>query len=299
MALSQTPPPLFKQGLPARLRLVIAVGLSIALIYVDLNFGLLKPLRQGLQTVLVPVIELLSAPRDFFFWAGDRFDTTFRVLEREADLEKKQSDIAQSVLLIEQLQAENISLRALLDLRSSVRHKTLAAEISHQSRDIFSKRVVIDRGSQHGVVVGHPVINAGGIVGQVVRVSPITAEVSMLNDPALTIPVSLPRSGIRTLASGDGSRIVLKYLHVDADVVAGDRIVTSGLDGVYPSGLPVGVVDRIERASGQFARALASPTAPVAPMRQVLVVLVDQSLIPPAPRDIGAVQGAPRAGAVK
>jgi rod shape-determining protein MreC len=292
-------PWLLQQHLPARLRLVIAVGLSIALIYIDINLGVLKPLRQGLQTVLVPVVELLSAPRNIFFWATDRFHATFRVLERESELEKRQADITQAALLAEQLQAENTALRGLLDLRPSVRQKTLAAEISHQSRDIFGKRVVIDRGSQHGVAVGHPVINASGVIGQVTRVSPITSEVSLLNDPALTIPVSLPRSGIRTLASGDGQRLILKYLHVDADVVAGDQVVTSGLDGVYPSGFPVATIDRVERASGQFARALASPAAPVAPMRQVLVLLVDQSLIPPAPRDIGALQQGGRLGAAQ
>jgi rod shape-determining protein MreC len=288
MALSQTPPPLFKQGLPARLRLLIAVGLSIGLIYVDLNLGMLKPLRQGLQTVLFPLVELLAVPRNIFSWAGDRLNATLNVLEREASLAQKEADNAQTLLLVEQLQKENSELRSLLDLRPAIRHKALAAEISYQSRDIFSKRVVIDRGSQHGVAVGHPVINSKGVVGQVVRVSPITSEVSLLNDPSLTLPASLPRPSIRTLASGDGHRIVLKYLHVDADVVPGDLVVTSGLDGVYPSGLPVATIDRVERATGQFARALATPTAPVAPMRQVFVLLVDQSLIPPAPRDLNA-----------
>ncbi len=290
MALSQTPPPLFKQGLPARLRLLIAVLLSLLLIYADLHFGMLKPLRQGLQTVLFPVLELLSAPRDLVHWTGDRLHATFNVLDREAALAQREAQAAQAALLAEQVQQENAALRALLDLRPAIRHKTLAAEISHQSRDIFSKRVVIDRGSQHGVAVGHPVINAKGVVGQVVRVSPITSEVSLLNDPSLTIPVSFPRSGIRTLAAGDGQRVLLKYLHVDADVVPGDLVVTSGLDGIYPSGLPVATIDQIERDTGQFARAFASPSAPVAPMRQVIVVLVDQSLIPPAPRELNPRQ---------
>ncbi len=299
MALSQTPPPLFKQGLPARLRLLIAVGVSIALIYADLNLGVLKTLRQGLQTVLFPVVSLLSAPRDLMVWAGDRLDATLNVLGREAALAEKEAQSTSSVLLVEQLEKENISLRALLDLRPAVRHKTLAAEISHQSRDIFGKRVVIDRGSQHGVAVGHPVINSKGVVGQVVRVSPITAEVSLLNDPSLTIPVSFSRTGVRTLASGDGQRLVLKYLHVDADVETGDLLVTSGLDGIYPSGLPVATIDRVERDTGQFAMALASPAAPVAPNRQVVVVLVDQSLIPPAPRDLGSRQQGSSAGSGK
>lgn len=299
MALSQTPPPLFKQGLPARLRLLIAVSVSIGLVYADLQLGLLKPLRQGLQTVLFPVVQVLSVPRDGLFWIADRVVAVFRLSDREAALAQQQADISQSMLLSEQLQRENAALRALLDLRPAVRHKTIAAEISYQSRDIFSKRVVIDRGSQHGVVVGHPVINAQGVVGQVVRVSPITSEVSLLNDPALTVPVSLPRPGIRTLASGNGQRIVLKYLNVDADVAQGDLVVTSGLDGVYPSGLPVATINRIERATGQFARAEATPIAAVAPMRQVFVVLVDQSLIPPAPRDFGAKDQPRASGASK
>lgn len=267
---------------------MIAVVLSVTVIYADLHFGILKPLRQGLQTVLFPAVSLLSAPRNLFLWAGDRLSATFNVLDREKVLADKEAQETQARLLAEQTQRENDALRALLDLRPTIRHQTIAAEISHHSRDIFSKQVVIDRGSQHGVVVGHPVINAKGVVGQVVRVSPITSDVSLLNDPALALPVSLPRSGIRTLATGDGQRVVLKYLHVDADVVEGDLLVTSGLDGVYPSGLPVATIDRVDRASGQFARALATPVAPIAPTRQVLVVLVDQSLIPPAPRDLGA-----------
>ncbi len=299
MALSQTPPPLFKQGLPARLRLLIAVCASVALIYADLHLGVLTPLRQGVQTVLFPVVSMLSVPRDLFFWAGDRLDATLHLLRREAALEEREAQGAESTLLIEQLEKENTALRALLDLRSAIRHKTLAAEISHQSRDVFGKRVVIDRGSQHGVAVGHPVINAQGVVGQVVRVSPITAEVSLLNDPSLTIPVSFSRTGVRTLATGDGQRLVLKYLNVDADVEVGDLLVTSGLDGVYPSGLPVAKIDRIERATGQFARAAASPSAPVAPTRQVVVILVDQSLILPAPRELGSRQSGARPQAGK
>jgi rod shape-determining protein MreC len=204
-------------------------------------------------------------------------------------LERKEIENSENLLQIEQLRIENESLRTLLDLRKSVKHKTLTAQISHETRDAFSNRIVIDRGSQHGVAPGHPVINAQGVVGQVVRVSPITAEVSLVTDPSLMIPVSLPRSGLRSLASGtgDGQQVELKYLNINAEVDVGDTLVTSGLDGLYPSGLPVAKINRVERAgSGQFPRITSTPVAPIGTLQHVLVILIDQELIPPAPREL-------------
>lgn len=289
MALSQSPPPLFNQGLSARLRLLIAVSSALAMLYVDLHLGLLKPLRQGLSTVLYPIEQVLMAPRDIFLRTSNYVSIVSDVVDRKAFLEKKEVENSEKFLQYDQLKIENDSLRTLLDLRKSLKHKMIAAEISHETRDSFSNRIVIDRGSQHGIASGHPVINAQGVVGQVVRVSPITSEVSLVTDPSLIIPVNLPRSGIRSVATGtgDGQQVELKYLNINAEVEVGDVIVTSGLDGIYPSGLPVARVNRVERAgSGQFPRITSTPIAPIGSLRHVLVILVDQELIPPAPREL-------------
>ncbi|MBU6303819.1 MAG: rod shape-determining protein MreC [Betaproteobacteria bacterium] len=289
MALSQSPPPLFKQGLPARLRMLIAVIAAIGMLYSDLHFGMLKPLRQGLTMVLYPIEQLLILPRDAVIWFVRYASTASDIVGQRVTLERKEIENSDSLLQVEQLRIENESLRSLFDLRKSIKHKTVAAQISHETRDAFSNRIVIDRGSQHGLAPGHPVINAQGVVGQVVRVSPITAEVSLVTDPSLMIPVALPRSGLRSLASGtgDGQQVELKYLNINAEVEVGDVLVTSGLDGLYPSGLPVAKINRVERAgSGQFPRITSTPVAPIGTLQHVLVILIDQELIPPAPREL-------------
>lgn len=289
MALSQSPPPLFQQGLPARLRLLIAVVAAVAMIYVDLNLGMLKPLRQGLTVVLYPIEQLLMLPRDVFEGTMRYGSILLDVASRQANIEKTEAEEADRLLALDRLRVENDNLRSLLELRHSMKSKTLVAEISHATRDAFSDRVVIDRGSQHGIALGHPVVNAQGVVGQVVRVSPITAEVALVTDPALAIPVNLPRSSIRTIAmgAGDGQRVVLKYLNINAEVEVDDVIMTSGLDGLYPSGIPVAKVHRVDRAGGgEFAVVSATPVAPVGTLRHVMVMLVEHDLIPPAPRDL-------------
>ncbi len=289
MALSQPPPPLFQQGLSARLRLLIAVLAAVGMLYIDLHLGMLKPLRQGLSMVLYPIEQVLMVPRDVVRWASHYGSALTDVVDRKAQLERREVENSERLLQIEQLKVENDSLRTLLELRKGSKHPTVVAEISHETRDAFSNRVVIDRGSQHGVQPGHPVINAQGVVGQVIRVSPITSEVSLVTDPSLTIPVNLPRSGIRSVASGtgDGQQVDLKYLNINAEVEVGDVLVTSGLDGLYPSGLPVAKINRVERAgSGQFPRISSTPVAPIGTLRNVLVILVDQQLIPPAPREL-------------
>jgi rod shape-determining protein MreC len=289
MALSQSPPPLFNQGLSARLRLLIAVIAAAGMLYADLHFGMLKPLRQGMAIVLYPVEQILMLPRDAFLWVTRYGSVISDVVDRRSVLEQREAENAERLLRLESLQTENQSLRALLDLRPSMRSKTVVAQISHETRDAFSNRMVIDRGSQHGVATGHPVINAMGVVGQVVRVSPITSEVSLVTDSSIMIPISLPRSGLRTVASGagDGQQVDLRYLNINAEVEVGDVIMTSGLDGLYPSGLPVARINRVERAGGgQFPIVSAVPVAPVGTLSHVLVILVDQELIPPAPREL-------------
>lgn len=238
--------------------------------------------------VLYPVEQVLSLPRDVFTWLTSRTSAVKNVSEKQSALEKSATENAEALLKLEQLKQENDNLRTLLDLRKTIKTKSIPAEIAYNTRDVFSHRVVIDRGSQDGVAPGHPVINAQGVVGQVVRVSPVTAEVSLVTDPGLAVPVNLPRTGIRSLAhgAGDGQQVDLRYLNINAEIEVGDILVTSGLDGLYPPGLPVARVAQIERAgSGQFPRVHCTPMAKIGANRHVLVLLVDKDQLPPAPRD--------------
>jgi rod shape-determining protein MreC len=289
MALSQSPPSLFRQGLSARLRLLIAVVASVALIQADISLTMLKPLRQGLSMVLYPVEQSLMIPRDIFYWATDRTSLMINLAARQAAIETQEIRHAEALLASTQLEQENANLRALMDLRKTFKHQSIAAEVSHYAKDAFSNRVVINRGSQHGIAPGHPVVNSQGVVGQVMRVSPITAEVSLITDPALTVPVNLPKSGVRSLlvGSGDGQQVKLRYLNSNVEVEIGDMVVTSGLDGLYPAGLPVAKISQIDRkGDALFTKVSCTPTATVGSLAHVLVILVDPSLIPPAPRDL-------------
>ncbi len=282
--------------------MVIAVIAAILMLYADVHFGMLRPLRQGLAMVLYPIQQVLMLPRDGLIWLGRYAGAIVDLVDRESLLNKKEIANSETLLQTQQLRLENDALRSLLELRKDIKHKTLVAEISHETRDAFSNRIVIDRGSQHGVALGHPVINAQGVVGQVVRVSPITAEVSLLTDPSLTVPVNLPRSGVRSLVtgSGDGQQVELKYLNINAEVEVGDLLGTSGLDGLYPKGLPVAKINRVERAgTGEFPRISATPVATIGILQHVLVILIDQALIPPAPRELERPIPKPRTETVR
>lgn len=289
MALSNIPPPLFKQGLSSRLRFVIATACAVAIMAMDLQLGVMKPLRQGLSMVLYPIEQVLMLPRDGYFWLRDYASVALNTETARRRVAERETLLADSTLMTDQLRLENESLRGLLNLGQIIKHRTLAAEISHETRDAFSNRIVIDRGSQHGVLPGHPVINNQGLVGQVIRVSPITSEVSLVTDSNLSIPVNLSPSGIRTLThgAGNGQQLELRYLNINAEISAGDLLTTSGLDGVYPPGIPVGKIASVERVgNGRFMRAWAAPSASIGTRQHVLVILVNQDLIPPAPREL-------------
>jgi len=301
MALPHIPPPLFKQGLSSRLKFLIATTLAIFTMAVDVHLGLMKPLRQGLSMVLYPLEQVLMFPRDSYLWLKDYAFVVVNVEQSKRAAAEREATLAESLLVVDQLRLENENLRAMASLGKEVKQRTLVAEISHETRDAFSNRIVINRGSQDGVVPGHPVLNAQGLVGQVVRVSPITSEVSLVTDSSLSIPVNLLRTGIRTLThgAGNGQQLELRYLNINAEIEPGDLMVTSGLDGIYPPGLPVAKIDRAERAgNGRFMRAWATPVASIGTRQHVLVVLVNQELIPPAPRELDTPKP-PSSGTVK
>ncbi len=301
MALPHIPPPLFKQGLSSRLKFFIATTLAILTMVADVHLGVMKPLRQGLSMLLYPVEQVFMFPRNSLAWFQSYGFVLLDTERAQRQIAEKEALLADTTLMVDQLRLENESLRALVALGKEVKHRTLVAKISHETRDAFSNRIVINRGSQDGVVPGHPVVNAQGLIGQVVRVSPITSEVSLVTDSTLSIPVNLPRSGIRTLTqgAGNGQQLELRYLNINAEIEPGDLLSTSGLDGIYPPGIPVATIDQVERVgNGRFMRAWATPVSSIGTRQHVLVILVNQELIPPAPRELD-VPKPPTSGTVK
>ena len=203
---------------------------------------------------------------------------------------------AERVMRANQLERENARLRALLALRPRVEVKTSSAEILYDAPDPFTRKVVIDRGSHHDVVLGAPVIDENGVLGQVTRVYPLTAEVTLVTDKDHAVPVRVERSGVRSVMYGAGTGRLpeLRFLSPNAEIQPGDRLVTSGIDGTYPAGLAVAQVTSVERETGQmFARVTCKPLAGVDASLHVLILGTAAAAMP---RPEEPVEDAPRKG---
>ena len=273
--LDRTPPPFFRQGLPARTKLVLFSALAVFLMAADGRVGLIQPLRAAAATALLPAVRVLSVPVKAWESGGDYLAGLQTALSSQDAMRAKLAAQAERSARADQLAQENARLRALLELRPAVTVKSLAAEVLYEAPDPFSYKVFLDRGQQHGVVAGAPVINESGVLGQVTRVYPFSAEVTLLVDKDAAIPVVNTRTQHRSAAfgSGDGHTMELRFVGGNDDVQAGDLLTTSGTDGVYPPGLSVAkvaVVDR--RADSAFARISLAPTAQPDGVRHVLVL---------------------------
>lgn len=278
------PPPFFSRGPAPLVRLVFFASLAVLVMVLDARFRYAESLRQVVallvyplqRTALVPV-ELLSAAAEFF--------TTQVALKRENDeLKTRRLHDANELLILEALRAENKQLRRLLDARERLSVDSTLAEILYQGRDPFSRKVVIDKGGHQGIQAGQAVIDDIGVIGQVTRVYPLLSEVTLITDKEQRTPVQVVRNGLRAVIFGGGDRgtLDLSYMAANADVQADDVLVTSGIDGTYPAGLPVAKVSRIERdAAYSFARITCTPTAGTDRHRQVLVLSQEAGL--PAP----------------
>lgn len=275
------PPQFFKRG-PAPLARLTFFGLvSVLLMVLDARFQYAEPLRHGLTLAIYPLQQVATAPVVAFNSVSDYFSSQSRLRRENAALRAEQLENAQSLLVLEAIASENERLRKLLDARETLTSPAVFAEIVYAGRDPFSRKVIIDRGSQHGIEAGQPVVDGEGVLGQVTRVLPLLAEVTLVTDKNHSIPVQILRNGLRGIAygSGDGSTLELRFVPANADVQTNDVLVTSGLDGVYPRGLPVATVTGVERdTSNPFARVRLAPTAGTDKHRQVLVVQYKENI---------------------
>lgn len=275
MALSQTPPPLFHQGLSARIRLIAAVTAAAALMQLDFHLGFAQPLRQGINAVLYPISELLMLPRDMAISSAQHMTSIRDLREKVAQMEQREIEQVQTLLSIDRLQSENDNLRNLMGLVKPLGRPSVVAEIRSSRPSPLHDLVVINRGLEHGITKGDPVLSGEGVIGQVSRVFPMSAEVRLLSDKQLTVPVFLPRVGVRALTRGvvGEDSFELRHVNLAADIAVGDIVQTSGLDGLYPAGLPVGIILSVmERDASPFPVIVAKPIASAAVQQQVLVL---------------------------
>ena len=282
-----SPPPLFKQGPSALARLIFFVVLSLVLLVSDARFKTLEIVRAVLDAGLYPLQRVALLPRDLALGAAE-FAVTNNTLRRENQtLAAKNLQLSLQANQVATLTAENRHLRALLDLSRNVATQSIPAEVQYGMRDPFTQKVVIGRGSQQGVQNGSPVVSEDGMIGQVTRVFPMQSEVTLLTDKDQAVPVEIVRTGLRSVVYGTptGDTLELRFVPISADVVAGDELVTNGLDGVYPQGLPVAKVVRVDKqADTAFARVVCTPIAAVRGARDVLV-LHYRNDAPPRPED--------------
>jgi rod shape-determining protein MreC len=283
--MEHSPPPFFNRGPAPVVRLTFFALLSVFLMVIDARFRYTEPLRQVLITVAYPVQRAVLAPVEAAARIGDYFQSLSDLQKDNADLRAEKLKAAKDLMTLEALQAENAQLRGLLDARERAKSEAVFAEIVYGSRDPFARRVVIDKGFTQGVELGRPVIDAAGVLGQVTRVTPLASEVTLITHKDHAIPVQVVRNGLRAVAYGssEGVAMELRHLAANAEVQPGDELVTSGIDGVYPAGLPVGKVVRVDRdAAFSFARILVAPVAGTDQHRQVLVLRLAEEA-PPYP----------------
>lgn len=295
--LDRTPPPFFRQGTPALTKLVLCSALAVFLMAADNRLKLTQPLRAALATVLLPAQRSLMAPVNLFYAGVDHLQGLNRALAAEDRVRQQLVSHAERLARGEQLAQENARLRALLDLRPALQVRSVPAEVMYEAADPYSRKVFIDRGATHGVVLGAPVVNETGVLGQVTRVFPLHAMVTLLTDKDAAVPVLNTRSQQRSAAFGgaDGGLLELRFMAGNADVRVGDVLTTSGVDGVYPAGLPVAKVASVDRrADSGFARVLLAPAAGIDGVRHVLVLEPLSAQLPPIPE---LAASAPKAAA--
>jgi rod shape-determining protein MreC len=276
-----SPPPFFKRGPSLLTRFTFFSILSACLLVSDARLNYLMLFRQGIATVVYPMQRLGSMPGELSRRVGEFFVTQSRLQRENDQLRHQELRNSASLQVLKSLESENRHLRELLAMRERIARDFIPAEVLYGHRDPFTRRVVVDRGIQHGVRAGWAVVDENGVVGQVTRVFPWLSEVTLITDKEQAVPIQAVRSGLRGVTFGIGydGTLELRFMPVNADIQNGDLLVTSGIDGTYPAGLPVAVVSNVERnAAYAFARITCTPAAGVNSATQVLVVAANEKL---------------------
>lgn len=273
--MEHSPPPFFKTGPSALARLLIFSALSLALLVTDARLRYLGAVREVASIIVYPLQRIAIAPAVVARRGAEFFVSNSALRAENARLVQESLSNAAQLLQFQALAAENNHLRGLLGTRERIDNEVRAAEILYAARDPFSRKIVLDQGSQQDVKEGQPVIDERGVVGQVTRVYPWVSEVTLITDKNQLVPVLNPRNGLRAVLAGTGNdgHLELQFVPLNADFQTGDQLVTSGIDGVYPPGLPVAQIANVERnAAYLFARIACRPLAGVNANKQVLVV---------------------------
>lgn len=264
----------------------------------DHRYHHLDGVRSAFSVVLYPIQYVMTLPGNFAAWLGESVSTREALQAENEALRRRQLLQQQQLQRYAALQAENARLRALLDASRRVEQKVLIAELLSVDVEPYSRSVVLNKGSEHGIYAGQPILDANGVMGQVTRVGPYTSTALLITDPSHAIPVLVNRSGQRAIAVGTGpsDKLELPYLPNTADIKPGDLLVTSGLGGRFPPGYPVARVETVHRSPTEpYVAVLAQPLAQVQRAREVLLVRSEPAPAAPAADCTPGVPGCPPA----
>lgn len=261
--------------------MLIAVAASLLLFFLDTRLNYFAPVRSALSTLVYPIQTAASLPSDVSHWFGDFFRDRNSLREEITVLQVQRTMQDVRLQKLQALERENMRLKELLGSSFRLQERVQVAELLTIDLDPFSQQVVIDKGKRYGVYVGQPVLDATGVMGQVIEVSSLSSNVILLTDPSHSLPVQINRNGLRGVVTGRGlgEALALEYMPRNADVRVGDLLVTSGLGGRFPVGYPVGRVSAVNFPAGDaFAQVKVEAAAKLSTSREVMLVLPGERL---------------------
>ncbi len=275
---------------------MVFAAAAIALMTADHRYRHLEDLRAGLSVVVYPIRYVADLPVQAWGWARESLANRQALLEENAALRRQQLLLDAQLQKLAALETENIRLRELLESSLKVGERVLVAELLSVDLDPYRHRVIINKGTTSGAYPGQPLIDAEGVMGQLVHVGPASSVATLITDPNHAVPVQVNRNGLRTIAVGTGriNELDLPYLPNNADIEVGDLLVTSGLGGRFPPGYPVGRVNRVEKDPREnFAAVHARPSAQLDRTRQTLLVWSETRTGGAQPSSAGPAEAAP------
>lgn len=275
----QQTPAFFVHGASPFSRMVLFCALSITLMAVDAKLNYLSQVRHAFIGGLHPIERIADIPSEFIRDASRYFSVHNELVQENYILKQQAFEHAIKLQRLNTLQVENDHLRSLLGGVIPIHPKAILGDISHTGRDPFRNVVIINRGSRHNIQAGQAVVDAKGVLGQVTRVYPFSSEVTLITDKNLSIPVQVERNQLRAIAFGQsGNTLDIPYLPTNVDIKIGDKLVTSGIDGIYPAGLAVATVTKIDQdPKSPFVKIISTPTAKVSHHLQLLILELPES----------------------
>jgi rod shape-determining protein MreC len=255
--------------------MVVLVIASIVLMTVDHRWQSLELARSALSGVLYPLQYTIDLPIRLFYWADETLSTQQSLLEKNREFEARHLENRVQLQKLDIIEKENERLRKLLGATPKTTERLLISEIINVDLDPYKQLILLNKGSSSGVYQGQPIIDAQGVMGQIVHVGPMSSTAVLITDASHAIPVQVNRTGLRAIAFGSGKidQLNLRHLPHNVDIKVGDQLITSGLGGVFPPNFPVAVISKVERPTGEpFATIEAKPHALLDKSREVLLV---------------------------